>query len=32
MREPVMPKGWPIEIEPPDGLSFSFGIPSWRWQ
>src|SRR6476661_3310888 len=28
IREPVMPKGWPIEIDPPFGLSFSIGMPS----
>src|SRR3546814_698621 len=27
-RAPVMPKGWPIEIEPPLTLSSSFGMPS----
>src|SRR5207249_5677725 len=26
-REPVMPKGWPIEIEPPLTLSFSGSMP-----
>ena len=27
MREPVMPNGWPIEIEPPLTLSFSGSMP-----
>ena len=27
-REPVMPKGWPIAIEPPFTLSRSIGMPS----
>ena len=28
MRAPVMPYGWPIEIEPPLTLSLSLGMPS----
>ena len=28
MREPVMPNGWPIEIDPPLTFSFSGSIPS----
>src|SRR6185436_6490350 len=27
-REPVMPNGWPIEIEPPFGFSFAGSRPS----
>ena len=30
MREPVMPYGWPIAIEPPFGLICSSVMPSWR--
>ncbi len=32
MREPINPKGWPIEMDPPLGLSFSSGMSSTRWQ
>jgi hypothetical protein len=28
MREPVMPNGCPIEIDPPFGFSLSMGMPS----
>src|SRR5258705_6399304 len=27
IREPVMPKGWPMEIDPPFTLSLSIGMP-----